>query len=356
MPIATIDWSGDVDGKARIVEQTRLPARLEFVDLEDMRSMWDAIRRLAVRGAPAIGIAGAFGVILGLKDVARGGAVPSTPAEWDAAIARIVADLATSRPTAVNLFWALDRMSRHAQTLRELPFATARAAMLAEALEVLAEDKRICRALGEHGAKLVPEGRALLTHCNAGGMATADYGTALAVMFRAHELGKRFSVFVDETRPLLQGARITAFELAAAGIDATLICDNMAGVVLRDRDVGAVFVGADRIAANGDTANKIGTYSVSVLAREHGVPFYVVAPRSTFDLSIADGTQIPIEERAAEEITEGFGRRTAPAGIKVFNPAFDVTPHRNITGIVTEYGVITSPNAARIAAFFAAHR
>lgn len=345
MPVPTIEWIGGVDGSARIVEQTLLPGELKFVDLADAPAMWDAIRRLAVRGAPAIGIAGAFGVALGLKGTKAG-----NRAELVAEVERAAGYLATSRPTAVNLFWALDRMKRAALALPDRPVAELRERLLAEARAVLEEDKQICRTLGRLGAALVPEGKACLTHCNAGGLATADYGTALAVFFRARELGKQFSVYVDETRPLLQGSRLTAWELQQAGIEATLICDNMAGVVLRDRGVGAVFVGADRIAANGDTANKIGTYSVSVLAKAHGVPFYVVAPVSTFDLTIPDGSRIPIEEREAREVTHGFGRSTAPEGIRVFNPAFDVTPHENIAAIVTERGIIERPDRGRVAA------
>ena len=349
--LSTIEWVGDENGVARIVEQTLLPTELKFVDLSTVEQMWDAIKRLAVRGAPAIGIAGAFGMVLGLK-----GARAANAAEFDALVSRVGDYLGSSRPTAVNLFWAIDRMKRFAVGVREQPFAEARRAMLGEAIRVLEEDRAICRKLGEFGSRLVPEGKNLLTHCNAGGLATADYGTALAPMFTAHEAGRRFRVFVDETRPLLQGARLTAWELMQAGIDATLICDNMAGVVLRDQNVGAVFVGADRIAANGDTANKIGTYAVSVLAKEHGIPFYVVAPYSTFDLSIPDGSHIPIEERDAKEVTEGFGKRTAPDAVHVFNPAFDVTPHRNIAGIVTEFGIIEKPDAARVKAFFEAAR
>lgn len=347
--LSTIEWVGDRDGAARIVEQTLLPTELKYVDLETVEEMWDAIKRLAVRGAPAIGIAGAMGVVLGLK-----GQQAQGDAEFDALVDRVCEYLGSSRPTAVNLFWAINRMKAFARRIRELPFDVARDAMLEEALRVHQEDRVICRKLGEHGAPLIPPGKNLLTHCNAGGLATADYGTALAPMFTAHAAGKRFRVFVDETRPLLQGARLTAWELMQAGIDATLICDNMAGVVLRDKDVGAVFVGADRIAANGDTANKIGTYAVSVLAKAHGVPLYVVAPFSTFDLSIPDGTHIPIEERDPREVTEGFGRRTAPADVTVFNPAFDVTPHSNIAGIVTEFGVIAEPDADKVKAFFAA--
>lgn len=350
MPVATIEWIGDASGHARLIEQTLLPRELKFVDVETKEAMWDAIKRLAIRGAPAIGIAGAFGTVLGLKESRA-----STPEEFDADVEKVTSYLASSRPTAVNLFWAIDRMRRRAEKVRTRPLDEAREALLAEAKSILAEDQEICRRLGEHGAPLVPDGRACLTHCNAGGLATADYGTALAVFFKADELGKKFRVYVDETRPLLQGARLTAWELKQEGIDATLICDNMAGVVLRDKDVGAVFVGADRVAGNGDAANKIGTYSVSVLAKEHGVPFYVVAPTSTFDLTLDHGSKIPIEERDPDEVTSGFGPRTAPEGIDVFNPAFDVTPHENITGIVTEFGVIDRPDLEKVHAFFARH-
>ncbi len=345
MPIPTIEWIGDADGRARIVEQTLLPGELKFVDLATIEEVWDAIKRLAIRGAPAIGVAAAFGVVLGLK-----GSRAASPAQFDADVRRAADYLASSRPTAVNLFWALERMRRCAAAVRALPLREARQALLEEARTILAEDRRICRALGEVGAPLVPDGHSVLTHCNAGGLATADYGTALAVLFRARELGRTFRVFVDETRPLLQGARLTAWELQQAGIPATLICDSAAGLVMRDRDVRAIFVGADRIARNGDAANKIGTYSVSVLARAHGIPFYVVAPASTFDLSLADGSAIPIEERDPREVTAGFGRRTAPEGIDVFNPAFDVTPSSHIAAIVTEKGLIEQPDAARVRA------
>lgn len=350
MPVQTVEWVGDANGHARLIEQTLLPEKVEYADITTKEEMWDAIKRLAIRGAPAIGIAAALGTVLGMQ---KSGA--SSPEDFDSDLKEVTDYLASSRPTAVNLFWATDRMKRRARDLRELPLDEAREGLLAEALNILNEDRQICRKLGEYGEPLVPEGRGVLTHCNAGGLATADYGTALAVFFTAHEKGKKFRVFVDETRPLLQGSRLTAWELQQEGIDATLICDNMAGVVMKDRDVGAIFVGADRIAGNGDAANKIGTYSVSVLAKAHGIPFYVVAPTSTFDLSLSDGSQIPIEERDPREITEGFGSVTAPEGIDVFNPAFDVTPHENIQGIVTEFGIIEKPDLECVHAFFARH-
>ncbi len=353
MPVPTIEWvnaesDGAAGGHVRIVDQTRLPTVLEYLDLRTKDEVRDAIRRLAIRGAPAIGIAGAFGLVLGMQH-----STAATPEQFDAEVKSTAEFLAAARPTAVNLFWALDRMKRAGSRLKKKPLPEALAGLLKEAQHILDEDRRVCRKIGEAGAPLVPAGRSVLTHCNAGGLATADYGTALAVLFRAREQGKKFRVFVDETRPLLQGSRLTAWELMQAGIDATLICDNMAGVVLKTRDVGAVFVGADRIAANGDTANKIGTYSLSVLAKAHAVPFYVCAPISTFDLTLTDGSLIPIEERDPREITNGMGKQTAPDGIEVFNPAFDVTPHENVTGIVTEFGLIDRPDAERVAQFFA---
>ena len=263
--------------------------------------------------------------------------------------------LATSRPTAVNLFWALDRIRRRAQQTAAEPKATAtqlHEAILAEAQAIFEEDVEMCRRIGANGEKFIADGSAILTHCNAGALATAGQGTALSVIFEAQKKGKRFRVYADETRPLLQGARLTAWELQQAGIDVTLICDNMAGWLMKQGKINAVITGADRIAANGDTANKIGTYSVSILARHHGVPFYIAAPSSTFDLSIPDGSAIPIEERDAKEVTGFGGVRTAPEGVAAYNPAFDVTDAQNIRAIITEKGVIEEPNAKRIATFF----
>jgi len=264
-------------------------------------------------------------------------------------VARAADYLATSRPTAVNLFWALDRMKRVAEAHRGRGGRAVKQALLSEAKAVRDEDAQMCRRIGDAGQHLITEGCGVLTHCNAGGLATAEYGTALAPLYRAHERGRRFHVYADETRPLLQGARLTVWELMQAGIDVTLICDNMAAVVMRERKVDLVIVGADRIAANGDTANKIGTYAVAVLARHHGIPFYVAAPSSTFDLALGSGDGIPIEERGAEEVTCGFGRRTAPEGCQVYSPAFDVTPAELIAGIITERGLIAKPDRERIA-------
>jgi methylthioribose-1-phosphate isomerase len=328
----TIEWVGDVDGFARIIDQTLLPTQLAYRDLRTVEEVWEAIKTLRVRGAPAIGVAAAMGVVVGLQN----------HTDLGARMAQVCNYLATSRPTAVNLFWALERMQGKFQraAAEERDPLRLREIMLREAVAIEAEDRAMCRAIGKHGAALVPDGGGVLTHCNAGGLATADYGTALAVMFTAHERGKRFKVFADETRPLLQGARLTAWELQQRGIDVTVICDNMAAQVMKEGRVQMVVVGADRIAANGDAANKIGTYGVAVLAHAHGIPFYVAAPSSTFDLSLPTGDAIPIEQRDPREVTHGFGRQTAPDGIAVYNPAFDVTPKRLITGIITERGLI----------------
>jgi len=344
--VETIRWVGDERGKLYLIDQTRLPTELIERELWDVRQVWTAIKRLQVRGAPAIGIAAAYGVVLGLQDAFRSTHQPydSTAEAEEAYFAKlgeVTSYLAESRPTAVNLFWALDRMKARAVSLRgsKTP-AEMQIAMLAEAQAIHEEDRAICHAIGRYGAELLGDRSGVLTHCNAGGLATSEYGTALSVFFTCQDQGKRLHVFVDETRPLLQGSRLTAWELAQRGIEATLICDNMAGQVMREGKVQAAIVGADRIAANGDTANKIGTYSVAVLAAAHGIPFYVAAPTTTFDLSIESGEQIPIEQRAREEITHGFGRQTAPEGIGVYNPAFDVTPARLIKAIITERGII----------------
>ncbi len=345
---ATIRWIGDLQsGCCRLIEQTLLPGELREIDCTTQEQMWDAIKRLAVRGAPAIGIAAAFGTVLGAR-VSRA----TDAAGFRRDVQAVTGYLATSRPTAVNLFWGLQRMQAALAAAGETPVPQLKQRLLDEARAIWEEDRTICRALGRHGQALLAEGETALTHCNAGGLATADYGTALAVFFAAQEAGKRFKVFADETRPLNQGSRLTAWELQQRGIDVTVICDNMAGQVMKEGRIQKIFVGADRIAANGDTANKIGTYSVSVLARHHGIPFYVVAPVSTFDLSTPDGSGIPIEQRDASEIERGWSAPNAPSGVAVYNPAFDVTPHAHIAGIVTEYGVIDRPDAARIREHF----
>jgi methylthioribose-1-phosphate isomerase len=344
--IETLRWLGNEEGRLALIDQTQLPEQLVEIECRSVEDVWRAIRALRVRGAPAIGIAGAYGLCLGLQVAAD--------LDHDSFFDRLddlVRYLDTSRPTAVNLFWALERLQkkahgwRHSASIREI-----RSRLLDEARAIHEEDRAMCHAIGEHGAALLHDYQTVLTHCNAGGLATAEYGTALSVFFTAQDQGKPLHVYVDETRPLLQGARLTAWELAQRGIPATLICDSMAAQVMREGKVQAVLTGADRIAANGDAANKIGTYGLAVLARAHGVPFYIAAPSSTFDLSIDSGSQIPIEERPAEEITHAFGRRTAPEGIAVYNPAFDVTPAEYIRAIITERGVIAPVNRQTVAA------
>jgi len=331
MPRA-IEWVGNADsGFLKILDQTRLPTEVEFRDCRTVEDVSEAIRSLRVRGAPAIGIAAAYGVVIG----ARSGT----------SIQEVVDCLRSSRPTAVNLFWALDRMARSAERA-----GTSRGSLLAEAIAIDEENHQMCLAIGRNGASLVPDHGGVLTHCNAGSLIAGQYGTALAPLYTAYGEGKRFKVFADETRPLLQGSRLTAWELMQHGLDVTLICDNMAAQVMREGRVEMVIVGADRIAANGDTANKIGTYGLAVLARAHSIPFYVAAPSSTFDLSLSSGEQIPIEQRDAREVTDGFGRPTAPAGVKVYNPAFDVTPAELIAAIVTEHGIIRPVGAPTIRA------
>jgi methylthioribose-1-phosphate isomerase len=341
----TIEWVGDAGGFVRLIDQTLLPAALEYRDCRTVEEVWEAIRGLRVRGAPAIGVAAAMGVVLGLQGHAAGHDRLAFLSRLD----EVCSYLSTSRPTAVNLFWALERMRKRARQLAEaLPPVRLHAALLKEALAIEDEDRRMCRAIGRAGAGLIRDGDGVLTHCNAGGLATADYGTALAVLFAAHEQGRHFSVFADETRPLLQGSRLTAWELCQRGIDVTLICDSMAAQVMKEGRVQRVVVGADRIAANGDAANKIGTYGVALLARAHGIPFYVAAPSSTFDLSLPTGDAIPIEQRDPREVTHGFGRPTAPEGVAVYNPAFDVTPHSLITALITEKGLVEPVTAANI--------
>lgn len=336
MVAETLRWR---DGTLSIIDQTLLPSKCARIELRTGESVWEAIRSLRVRGAPAIGVCAAFGVLVGLKESAAKG-----DRDWRVAVDRVSEYLGSSRPTAVNLFWALDRMRRRSEALSPtLSFEEAFSNLEQEALAIFHEDQELCRSIGQHGAEVIQEGAGVLTHCNAGALATSGCGTALAVMYTAAEQGKTFDVYADETRPLLQGARLTAWELAQAGIPVTVICDSMAAQVMRERRVHVVIVGADRIAANGDAANKIGTYGVAVLAKAHDIPFYVAAPSSTFDLSIASGAEIPIEQRDRSEIAEPFGVQTAPVGVAVYNPAFDVTPADLIAGIVTEYGILRSP-------------
>ena len=320
----TVGWIGDAaTGFLRLIDQTRLPMEFVEIDCRDVPAVWEAIKTLRVRARRQSGSPPRTG----LSSVRVPGA-SIAGAAIKRAMVEATAYLRTSRPTAVNLFWALDRMDATLSSLSTGDGPAIVDRLLSEARAIDDEDRAMCRAIGRHGASLVQPGQGLLTHCNAGGLATADYGTALAVAFAAHEQGTPLRVFADETRPLLQGARLTAWELQRRGIPVTLICDNMAAQVMKEGKIQMVVVGADRIASNGDTANKIGTYGVALLARAHAIPFYVAAPSSTFDLSIPDGSAIPIEQRDPREITHGFGRQTAPDGIDVYNPAFDVTARR----------------------------
>lgn len=339
MSYFTIRWQG---GKVKLLDQRRLPQEEIYLEIQDYREIIEAIRTLAIRGAPAIGVAGAMGAALGALSLNT-----SDPAAFHQQFQEICREIAQARPTAVNLFWALDRLQLVAQAHVGAPVTAAKEALVREAETILQEDDAINQRLSQVGAVLIADGHRLLTHCNTGALATAGrYGTALGVMRAAWEDGKRFSVWVDETRPLLQGARLTTWELGKIGIPYTLIPDNAAGAVMRQGLVNLVIVGADRIAANGDTANKIGTYTVAVLAYHHHLPFYVAAPTSTIDLSLADGSAIPIEERSAREVC-GFGPVvTAPEGTAVFNPAFDVTPAGLITSIITEKGIARGPDFA----------
>jgi methylthioribose-1-phosphate isomerase len=392
MPTPTISWIGHTDGYLQLIDQTLLPAEVKRLECRTVEQVWEAIKMLRVRGAPAIGVAAAYGVVVGCQKADRAGRY-----EFEQRLDEVLGYLATSRPTAVNLFWALDRMRRVAASFSPSPLegeggrrpdegdvtdvelsknkrtSTASpsppaplppgergekagasmqllARLLAEACAIETEDREMCAALGRYGAELLKDCTGVLTHCNTGSLATAGDGTALAAIFAAAQANPKLQVFADETRPLLQGARLTAWELMQRNVSVTLICDSMAAWVMKERKVQAVIVGADRIAANGDAANKIGTYGLSVLAKAHGIPFYVSAPSSTFDLTIASGAEIPIEQRAAAEITHGFGQQTAPTNCAVYNPAFDVAPAEYIAALVTEKGVIQPVTADRIRA------
>ncbi|NLW08197.1 MAG: S-methyl-5-thioribose-1-phosphate isomerase [Clostridia bacterium] len=339
-PLSPIVWR---DGQVEIIDQTRLPLELVLIKLRTVEEVWEAIKTLKVRGAPAIGIAAALGLYLAIKD-----SQAADKKGFQTELSRAADYLASSRPTAVNLCWALQQVQQAVGLAATDDVSSLKEVVLSAALELRAGDEKMCRDIGCQGAPLLQDLEAVLTHCNAGTLATARYGTALAPIYHLAARGKLLKVFVDETRPLLQGARLTAWELQQAGIPVTLITDSMAATVMARGWVQAVIVGADRIAANGDTANKIGTYGLAILAREHGLPFYVAAPSSTFDLSIATGEQIPIEERAAAEVSCFGGQPVAPQGVNIFNPAFDVTPHRYITAIITEKGVIRPPFEANL--------
>lgn len=334
--VRPVQLDGDV---VRMIDQTELPERLQYLTLRDEQAVFDAIRGMKVRGAPAIGIAAAFGYYL----AARGCADTASMETMRTVLRRAHDLLASSRPTAVNLFWALQRMQGVVDSFIGDHPRVLTLRLREEALHIQSEDEQACRAMGEHSLTLMEDGMGVLTHCNTGALATSQYGTALAGFYLARERGWDVHVYADETRPLLQGARLTAWELQEAGVKVTLICDNMAATVMAQGKVQAVMVGADRIARNGDTANKIGTHGVAVLAKHFQIPFYVVAPVSTFDGQTETGADIPIEERGIEEVVAGFGRRTAPENVDVYNPAFDVTPHPLITAIITERGVLRAP-------------
>ena len=340
MSIQTIRW---VNGSVRIIDQTRLPHKFIYISCRNVTTLWRAIRRLSVRGAPAIGVAAGFGVLLGIREIRT-----HRRDAFDRRFFKVCEYLASARPTAVNLFYVLDAMKKIVNDHPHMPVPGIKRLLKAKAFAVYDQDKRVNRRMGGFGARLIRSGDTIMTICNAGALATVDYGTALGVMFSAKKQGKKFKVYALESRPLLQGARLTAWELSREKIDVTLICDNMVATVMQHKNIRAVFTGADRIAANGDAANKIGTQNLAILARSHKIPFYIVAPRSTFDLSIRSGRQIPIEERDRKEVTTFAGQQTAPAGVKVFNPAFDVTDHRLISGIITEFGIIRPPYAKNI--------
>ena len=333
--IKTLEWT---EQGVRLIDQTKLPTEELYVTCPDYLSVAKAIKEMVVRGAPAIGVTAAMGVALGVRD-AKAGSVAELRPKFD----EICRTLAETRPTAVNLFWAIERMRSKFTELSSRPVADLKQGLIEEAQRMYVEDIAACEAMGRHGAVLLPASGTVLTHCNAGALATCGYGTALGVIRAAVEAGKKIQVFADETRPFLQGSRLTAWELMQDGIPTTIISDNMSGAMMRQGKVQAVVVGADRIAANGDVANKVGTYTVAVLAREHNIPFYVAAPLSTIDLATPDGDHIPIEQRSSREVTHLAGKQVAPDGARVENPAFDVTPHRYVSAIITEYGVAKAP-------------
>ncbi len=335
MPVEPLEWR---ENRLVLLDQRFLPCETKRVECKSAEDVCRAMRSMVVRGAPAIGIAAAYGVVLAAK---------ASKASDRSGLIRDVHDAAdtigSARPTAVNLFWSLERMKGVLRRNDSDDILLLKEMLLEEAHSIHEEDRENCRRIGLHGAELIRDGDGVLTHCNAGGLATSGYGTALAAIFVANEQGKRIKVYVNETRPLLQGSRLTAWELVQAGIDTTVICDSMSGLVMKERKINLVITGADRIARNGDTANKIGTYSLAVLAEAHHIPFYVAAPKSTFDLSLESGEQIPIEQRDPDEVTNFAGRPTAPDGVSVYNPAFDVTPHYLIRGIITEDGMVCPP-------------
>jgi len=336
MDLRTIEWKNN---GIKIIDQTKLPGELKYMHIKDLKSLFRAIKELKVRGAPALGAAAAWGIYLGIKNSRAGNF-----GEFSRELHKAARYIASSRPTARNLFWGIERMCSAALKNKHKPISAIKRLLFKEAQKIIEEDRLTCRRIGRYGAKLIKDKDTILTICNAGILATIDYGTALGVIYKAKQGGKRLKVYACETRPLLQGARLTAWELKKKGIDVTLICDNMAATLMQQGKINKVIAGADRIAAGGDAANKIGTYNLAVLCHYHNIPFYIAAPHSTFDLTIKTGRDIPIEERKAQEVTELFFKRPITAkGIKVFNPAFDVTPHNLITAIITDKGVIRPP-------------
>ncbi|MCH8568692.1 MAG: S-methyl-5-thioribose-1-phosphate isomerase [Balneolales bacterium] len=342
--VQSIEWRED---HVRIIDQTYLPGRTIYADIYDVGQMWDAIRKLKVRGAPAIGIAAAYAFYLGIRDMEE-----QSYAGFRIEAERIGQYLASSRPTAVNLQWAVDRILNTIHALKDKPLAEIKQRILNLAVTIHEEDKRICKCIGELGQELIPKGAKILTHCNTGSLATGMYGTALSVIYHAHEAGKKIHVWVDETRPLLQGARLTAWELQRAEIPMKLVIDSASGHLMKTGQVDLVIVGTDRVAANGDTANKIGTYNLAVLCKHHGIPFYIAAPLSSIDISLPHGDDIPIEERDSAEITHIGGTQLAPAKTDTFNPAFDVSPNELITAFITEKGIVKPPYTENLAALF----
>ena len=335
MKFKTIEWKG---GWVRLLDQRRLPQEVRYLDCKDASSVAEAIRTMAIRGAPAIGVAAAMGIALAAKKIQS-----NRPEILRKSLEKVSQQMRQTRPTAVNLFWAVDRMNRVWDQGESDGVETIKKRLEEEALRIYEEDLEINRKIGEKGRALIKDGYGVLTHCNAGGLATAGFGTALGVIHAAWAQGKRFRVFVDETRPLLQGSRLTAWELVQEKIPAVVLTDNMAGWLMKKGEIKLVLVGADRIARNGDTANKIGTYGLAILSKWHDIPFYVAAPTSTLDISLASGRDIPIEERKPEEVTHLGGKRITPKGIGAFNPGFDVTPHSLIRGIITEKGIVREP-------------
>jgi methylthioribose-1-phosphate isomerase len=337
MNLKTVEWK---NGQVKLIDQTRLPQSLEYIYIDNIKDLWQAIKKLQVRGAPALGAVGALGMYLGIRD-SKAEDFRSFSKELDSA-ARY---LSNSRPTARNLFWGIEKACDIALKNKGESIENVKRLILSEALNIIEEDKTSCRKIGSYGAGLFKDGETILTICNAGILATIDYGTALGVIYRAKEEGKRLKVYACETRPLLQGLRLTAWELKKKGVDVTIICDNMAAALMQQGKIDKVIAGADRVASNGDTANKIGTYNLAILSKYHGVPFYVAAPASTFDLTISRGKDILIEERSPKEVRSIVPRAkdAAPLGVKIFNPAFDVTENNLITAIITDKGIIRPP-------------